>query len=144
MKRHLLRALAPAGSTAAALLVIACDPGVPDAVDEAPLDVQSDPGAAVAGDAPPAPLGIPRPRGGRPWPLVFVDGVEVGAGTLALDTLDPDDIDRIEVIKGEAATDRFGDRAEGGVILIFTRIAQPAQPEKPLTDEEETGGPGFD
>ena len=73
-----------------------------------------------------------------------MDGVEVGAGTLALDTLDPDDIDRIEVIKGEAAAGLFGDRAEGGVIRIFTRVAQPPQPEEPLTDEQGRKDPGFD
>ena len=56
----------------------------------------------------------------------------------------PDDIDRIEVIKGEAAAGLFGDRAEGGVIRIFTRVAQPPQPEEPLTDEQGRKDPGFD
>ena len=147
MKWHILRALTPAGYTAAALL-IACDPEVPNAVDGALLDVQTDPEAAAgggrAGNPVPGPLGIPSPSGGRPRPLVFVDGVEVGAGTLALDTLDPDDIDRIEVIKGEAAVGLFGGRAEGGAIRIFTRVAQPREPEGPPTDEQGAEGPGFD
>ena len=147
MKWHDLRALTLAGSTAAAL-VIACDPEVPNAVDGALVDVQTNPEAAAdggrSGNAVPGPLGIPSPLGGRPRPLVFVDGVEVGTGTLVLDTLDPDDIDRIEVIKGEVAVGLFGDRAEGGTIRIFTRVAQPPQPEGPPTDEQRTGGPGFD
>ncbi len=38
-----------------------------------------------------------------------------------LDTLDPDTIDRIEVVKGGAAEALYGERAAGGVIQIYTK-----------------------
>ena len=82
-------------------------------------------------------------------PLIFVDGVEVSsadgslpAGTYSvrtgggvlyspLSSLDPDDVDRIEIIKGSAATRLFGDRAEDGVIQIFTKESEAHEPEEP-------------
>jgi len=51
--------------------------------------------------------------------LVFVDGVEVEDGIPA--TLRPEDIDRVEVIKGEAAAAVVGQRAAKGVIRITTK-----------------------
>ena len=85
----------------------------------------------------------------EPRPLIFVDGVELKnpdgslpAGTYSVRTsggvvysplgsLNPDDIDRIEIIKGSAATRLFGDGAENGVIQIFTKepkVSEPAEP----------------
>ena len=58
-------------------------------------------------------------------PLIYVDGVRVGTerepGAGMLERIRPDDIDRIEVIKGEVAETRYGVDAAGGVILIFTK-----------------------
>jgi TonB-dependent SusC/RagA subfamily outer membrane receptor len=57
-------------------------------------------------------------------PLIIVDGVirEREAGLPRLkDLLEPDDIERIEVVKGAAAVQLYGDRARGGVIQIFTK-----------------------
>jgi TonB-dependent starch-binding outer membrane protein SusC len=64
-------------------------------------------------------------------PLIYVDGVRlVGAAppnegaqqeTTALDLLNADDIARIEVIKGAAATTLYGTEASSGVIQIFTK-----------------------
>lgn len=51
--------------------------------------------------------------------LVFVDGVEAEGGLPA--GLRPEDIDRVEVIKGEAAVGLHGPRADGGVIRITTK-----------------------
>jgi TonB-dependent SusC/RagA subfamily outer membrane receptor len=59
------------------------------------------------------------PRG---KPLIYVDGVRVvGVGEGVLAELDPDDIERIEVIKGAAAAALFGEEAAAGVIQIFMK-----------------------
>ncbi len=73
-------------------------------------------------------------------PLVYVDGVRVrsdeypknvppagsnlrGSNVHAspLNDIDPDDIERVEVIKGAAATTLYGTEAASGVIQIFTK-----------------------
>jgi TonB-dependent SusC/RagA subfamily outer membrane receptor len=64
-------------------------------------------------------------------PLIYVDGVRLVQSlptdegsqqvTTALNLLNPDDIDRIEVIKGAAATTLYGTEANSGVIQIFTK-----------------------
>ncbi|MGH7468753.1 MAG: TonB-dependent receptor domain-containing protein [Longimicrobiales bacterium] len=74
-------------------------------------------------------------------PVVYVDGVKVdnrgqewgsgmgtsccsfsgGAGVDRLSDLNPNDIDRIEVIKGAAAGTLYGSEATNGVIQIFTK-----------------------
>jgi TonB-dependent SusC/RagA subfamily outer membrane receptor len=65
-------------------------------------------------------------------PLVFLDGIRLGrisqaspGGTgqviSALDMLNPQDVARIEVLRGSAATALYGSDGAGGVILIYTR-----------------------
>lgn len=65
-------------------------------------------------------------------PLVYVDGVrlsraapptdvEVNAGINVLDDINPQDIERVEVVRGPAATTLYGTEAAGGVIQIFTK-----------------------
>jgi len=55
-------------------------------------------------------------------PLVVVDGVLLeGLASDELDGLDPESIERIEVLKGEAAKSLYGPRGADGVIQIFTR-----------------------
>ena len=65
-------------------------------------------------------------------PLVYVDGVRMRATSLVFsdeanqasnpfDDINPNDIARIEVIKGAAATTLYGTEAAGGVIQIFTK-----------------------
>jgi TonB family protein len=59
-----------------------------------------------------------------PRPLVVVDGVILGEfGDDVLPTLNPVDIARIEVVKGDAAVTMWGERAANGVIQIFTKSA---------------------
>lgn len=54
--------------------------------------------------------------------LMVIDGVEVGPELKELRDLDPADIDKVEVIKGPAATRAFDDpRAANGVIRITTK-----------------------
>lgn len=52
-------------------------------------------------------------------PLILVDGAEPVQGTLA--RLNPEEIERVEVVKGPAARAAFGERGANGVILIATK-----------------------
>lgn len=72
-------------------------------------------------------------------PLIYIDGVrmendalsptdEAGAASRALDGINPNDIDRIEVVKGPAATTLYGTEAAGGVIQIFTKRGSAGAP----------------
>lgn len=54
--------------------------------------------------------------GKEPW--VVVDGEELGFGTPLLSKISPDEIERIEVLRGFEAKARFGDKAKEGAILI--------------------------
>jgi TonB-dependent starch-binding outer membrane protein SusC len=73
-------------------------------------------------------------------PVVYIDGVRAdnnqnnwstagtaccsfdgGAGNDRLDDINPDDIERIEVIKGAAAATLYGTEATNGVIQVFTK-----------------------
>ena len=49
-------------------------------------------------------------------PLIFIDGVSVG--TFFPESLDPDDVEGIEVVKGDAAVALYGVKASAGVTLI--------------------------
>ncbi len=54
-------------------------------------------------------------------PLFVVDGVIVDDGGEFITNLNPNDIVRIEVIKGDAAEELWGAKAANGVITIFTK-----------------------
>lgn len=73
-------------------------------------------------------------------PIIYVDGVRIRSNALPdanppdrrggrsgnvavspLDQINPNDIERIEVIKGAAATTLYGTEAAGGVIQVFTK-----------------------
>ena len=54
-----------------------------------------------------------------------------------LDDINPEDIDRIEIIKGAAATTLFGTEAAAGVIQIFTKKGRSGAPQ--WTAQLETG-----
>lgn len=56
-------------------------------------------------------------------PLIFVDGEHVEDAGGALAELRPDEIESIEVIKGPAAVDAYGEDARDGVIRITTKAA---------------------
>jgi TonB-dependent SusC/RagA subfamily outer membrane receptor len=69
-------------------------------------------------------------------PTVYVDGVRIHSGglgnfnvfgqnTSALNAINPDDIESIEVIKGPAAATLYGAEAAGGVIQIITKKGRP-------------------
>jgi TonB-dependent SusC/RagA subfamily outer membrane receptor len=64
-------------------------------------------------------------------PLIYVDGVRMysealpttaqGQSSSPLNDIDPNDIERIEIIKGAAATTLYGTEASNGVVQIFTK-----------------------
>ena len=73
-------------------------------------------------------------------PLIYVDGVrmrETAFGSYSdeanqvshpLGNINPEDIERVEVIKGAAATTLYGTEAAGGVIQIFTKRGAAGAP----------------
>ncbi|HZD06212.1 MAG TPA: carboxypeptidase-like regulatory domain-containing protein, partial [Longimicrobiales bacterium] len=83
-------------------------------------------------------------------PIIYIDGVRVdnyggewgnvsggdatccafsgGAGEDRLSDLNPDEIDRVEVIKGPAASTLYGSEASGGVVQIFTKRGRNNSP----------------
>ncbi|MHC4448103.1 MAG: TonB-dependent receptor plug domain-containing protein, partial [Planctomycetota bacterium] len=73
-------------------------------------------------------------------PLIYVDGVRIldralnddpETGNLApspLNDINPEDIERIEVVKGAAATTLYGTEASAGVIQVFTRRGSSGAP----------------
>ena len=72
-------------------------------------------------------------------PLIYVDGVRIENNPIgaddeasqqpsALDMINSADIDRIEIIKGPAATTLFGTEASGGVIQVFTKRGAAGAP----------------
>ena len=52
-------------------------------------------------------------------PLIFIDGKE--SNHEVMEKLDPESIDKIEVLKGEKATAEYGEKAKNGVIMITTK-----------------------
>ena len=57
---------------------------------------------------------------GSTAPLVIVDGIQ-GA---ALENINPDDIERIDILKDASSTAIYGSRATNGVVLVTTRKGQ--------------------
>ncbi len=77
---------------------------------------------------------------GRNRPLIYVDGVRMPTGAFEdatgeaqehatfLGSIREEDIERIEVIKGPAASSLYGTDASAGVIQIFTKKGSPGAP----------------
>jgi TonB-linked SusC/RagA family outer membrane protein len=73
-------------------------------------------------------------------PLIYIDGVRMdgnasrglsqrgGLGTSALDDINPEDIQSIEVIKGPAAGTLYGTEASNGVIQVITKRGRSGKP----------------
>lgn len=71
-------------------------------------------------------------------PLIYIDGVRLdrsntnlislgGQAVSRLSDINPQDIERMEVIKGSAATALYGSEASSGVIQIFTKRGKPGE-----------------
>jgi outer membrane receptor protein involved in Fe transport len=56
---------------------------------------------------------------------IFVDGVEVTSTTFTL--IDPNSIERVEIIRGPEAATVYGPGAIGGVMQVFTKKGDPAR-----------------
>lgn len=87
-------------------------------------------------------------------PLIYIDGVrmqntamgdddEQGATASVFDMISPQDIDRIEVVKGPAATTLYGTEAAGGVIQIFTKKGASGAPSWTLSIDQGVNHEGF-
>jgi TonB-linked SusC/RagA family outer membrane protein len=78
-------------------------------------------------------------------PIVFIDGVRAsnrtnagpetggGASASALDDINPNDIESVEIIKGPAAATLYGTEASAGVINITTKRGAAGAPQFDLT-----------
>lgn len=116
-----------AGAAAVALTVAACEAPAPTALGpdgrtpDAPAAQISPAGSvrALVADA----------TGSEPW--IFVDGQRAPEGIPS--TLDPEDIDHIEVLKGAAAEAIYGADARHGVVQIHTKGAEVRDGAEPGT-----------
>ena len=117
---------------AAGALIVACDTPVPTQVQDALIEAM-DEEAIVRTEAEmerrAEELLHARASGMDPAPLIYIDGVRInGINDLAdldlpsISKLNPDDIDRIEVIKGPAAERLYGEEGANGVIQIFMKL----------------------
>ena len=84
-------------------------------------------------------------------PVFYVDGVRITSGsqsgygtsgnttreTSALDAINPDDIESIEVIKGPAAATLYGADAAAGVIQIITKKGRAGEQGEPRGSEDD-------
>jgi outer membrane receptor protein involved in Fe transport len=86
---------------------------------------------------------------GRNRPLIYVDGIRINdrgsyesSGNTAdqaatvLNSINPQDIDRIEIIKGAAASTVYGTEASAGVIQIFTKRGAAGRAQWTFSEEQ--------
>jgi TonB-dependent starch-binding outer membrane protein SusC len=89
-------------------------------------------------------------------PIIYVDGVRIMSGAFSsvgskdapqrganvsqspLDMINPADIERVEIIKGSAATTLYGTEASAGVIQIFTKRGSQGAPVWNLESQQGT------
>jgi TonB-dependent starch-binding outer membrane protein SusC len=82
-------------------------------------------------------------------PVIYVDGVRVdnaqgfgigvgapGGSPSRLDDINPESIERIEILKGAAAATLYGTQASNGVIQIFTKRGQSGAPRYDVSIEQ--------
>ncbi|MGH9896353.1 MAG: TonB-dependent receptor plug domain-containing protein, partial [bacterium] len=69
----------------------------------------------------------------------YVDGVEV-ADNLFVATIDPNSIDRVEILRGPQASAVYGAGAISGVVQIFTKKGRPGAPRPVIEGRAAVGG----
>lgn len=138
--------LAGAVVMTALLTVVACETPAPTAIQPAPdPDAEAVPATAISetsqkvGEVVSDMIGgsTIRIRGNASssdiiQPLVYIDGIRIAyeeAIGLPLELINPNDVDRIEIVKGGAALELYGEEAAGGVIQIFTKKRAMDRPE---------------
>ncbi|HEY3220858.1 MAG TPA: TonB family protein [Gemmatimonadales bacterium] len=62
-------------------------------------------------------------------PIVYIDGMRAGGNPLS--DISPADIDRLEILKGSAASTLYGPEAAAGVIQIFTKRGRERESVEP-------------
>jgi TonB family protein len=67
-------------------------------------------------------------------PLYILDGIEVESNLKIDDEINPNDIESVNVIKGENAIQKYGDKGKNGVILIQTKSAKGVIKNKSLNE----------
>jgi len=75
---------------------------------------------------------------GYPYVKTYIDGIEV-SDFVYLATIDPNSIERIEVVRGPQASTIYGSEALGGVIQIFTKKGDLSSP-SPTVEATVSGG----
>jgi len=125
------------GAVAVGAVAVACDTPVPTEVREAFEEAMADDAAQGADGERSDRVEVflrAKAFGSGPEPMLFVDGVRIRAETdLPVSASDwfgggiaePDEIERVEVLKGPAAARLYGEEAAGGVIEVFTKGAEP-------------------
>ncbi len=112
--RPSIRRALPALLGSALLVAVACEGPSPTVVEPEPARVEAlgAAGAVVEVEA----------TAEAPDPLIVVDG-EPREGAIAL--LEAEDIHSVEVLKGPAAVERYGEAGRDGVVVVVTRAAAP-------------------
>ncbi len=70
----------------------------------------------------------------------YIDGVEVASPTF-IATIDPNSIERVEVVRGPQAATLYGSDAAGGVMQIFTKKGQASALKRPRVELSVAAGP---
>jgi TonB-dependent SusC/RagA subfamily outer membrane receptor len=102
------------GALAVTFAVLACETPTVPVVETGVSDAQ-----LVAEGADTSFVFVGQTVGDDEEPLFVVDGVIVARGMI--DNIDPRNIEAVEVIKGEAVKQLYGDRAANGVVIITTK-----------------------
>ncbi|MDR2882767.1 MAG: TonB-dependent receptor plug domain-containing protein [Alistipes sp.] len=69
----------------------------------------------------------------EPKPLIILDGKEITGGQMS--AIDPNTIERVEVLKDDSAVEKYGEKAAKGVIVITSKLA--AEPSGTTLGENE-------
>ncbi len=117
------RKVALSGAVALGLVAVACETPAPSQVEVETAEAEAAEAELVLEARETAAGVLRRMPGGAPeGPLIVVDGVIMQEAVLA--DLAAYDIERIEVVKGEAARKLYGERAAHGVVNITTKEGQ--------------------
>jgi TonB-linked SusC/RagA family outer membrane protein len=81
--------------------------------------VAGDPRIIIRGD---------RSINGIAQPLVVVDGIQMGSSGGVLSSINPDDVQSMNVLKGPAASALYGSSAQNGVIVVTTKRGKSGEP----------------